>query len=448
MAGAYYQSHTEYLREIVKAQKAGAAVGIHSICSSNPFVLKAAMGQVKKDNHILLVECTSNQVNQYGGYMGLTPSQFMAYIKKMADHYQLLPGQIILGGDHLGPNVWKDEIANVAMEKAMQMVREYVLAGFEKIHLDASMKLKDDSPGPLPVEVAARRAAKLCQAAETAYQRLIPNAPPLCYVIGTEVPPPGGAQQDGDILEATTVESAKETIATIEEAFKELGLQEAYKRVIALVVQPGVEFSDRSIHHYRRAEAKALAEFIERVPDIIYEVHSTDYQTRPALRSLVEDHFAILKVGPALTFAFREAVFALEMIEKEIMAGNEREQRSNLQDVLDAEMQAYSKYWLPYSTGTSQEQRFSRRYGFSDRVRYYWNRPNAQRAINRLITNLLRQPIPLSLISQFLPDQFKEIQQGELAPLPYDMIYHKIRRVLDDYLYACGLESHPLDKVI
>lgn len=70
------------------------------------------------------------------------------------------------------------------------------------------------------------------------------------------------------------------------------------------------------VHEYHREEAQTLSRFIEAQPGLVYEAHSTDYQSREALRALVEDHFAILKVGPALTFAFREAVFALAAIEE------------------------------------------------------------------------------------------------------------------------------------
>ena len=56
---------------------------------------------------------------------------------------------------------------------------------------------------------------------------------------------------------------------------------------------------------------------IEQYDRLIFEAHSTDYQTPAALAALVRDHFAILKVGPALTFALREALWALDCIERE-----------------------------------------------------------------------------------------------------------------------------------
>ncbi len=87
---------------------------------------------------------------------------------------------------------------------------------------------------------------------------------------------------------------------------------------MALVVQPGVEFGDEFVHEYQPEPARELVHLIESYPNLVYEAHSTDYQTRQGLRDLVQDHFAILKVGPALTFAFREAIFALVNMENEL----------------------------------------------------------------------------------------------------------------------------------
>jgi tagatose-1,6-bisphosphate aldolase non-catalytic subunit AgaZ/GatZ len=56
------------LDEIVRSQKRQEARGIASICSAHPWVLKAAM----QGDGLLLIESTCNQVNQFGGYTGMT----------------------------------------------------------------------------------------------------------------------------------------------------------------------------------------------------------------------------------------------------------------------------------------------------------------------------------------------------------------------------------------
>ncbi len=201
-----------YLDQIIAAQKGGEARGIVSICSAHPWVLKAAMlGHIGP----LLVEATCNQVNQFGGYTGMTPSEFVAYVSGIAQETGFSTDQLILGGDHLGPNVWKNEPAADALEKSKTLVREYVQAGFTKIHLDASMPLGDDPEGALDVELIARRTAQLVKYAEESVE----DASRIRYIIGTDVPPPGGAQEYKQGAQITTVESARGTIDATHQAF-------------------------------------------------------------------------------------------------------------------------------------------------------------------------------------------------------------------------------------
>ena len=417
------------LDSLLTAQKRGQARGIPSICSAHPWVLQAAM---RSGADHLLIESTCNQVNQFGGYTGMTPADFVAYIHRLARENNYPADRILLGGDHLGPNVWQDEPATQAMAKSEQMVREYVAAGYSKIHLDCSMKLGDDPDGTLDVEVAARRAARLARAAEATAAQL-GRSNDLRYVIGTEVPVPGGATEHEDGVAVTAVADAHQTIEVTREAFRRASLDAAWERVIAVVVQPGVEFGDDFVLAYHPDAAAELSRFIEAYP-FIYEAHSTDYQTPEALAALVRDHFAILKVGPGLTFAFREGVFALAMMENELVSS---EKQSHIIQALDEAMLANPKYWQKYYSGDERTQAFKRKYSFSDRIRYYWPEPRVQRALNLLLDNLSRQPIPLSLISQFLPKQFDQVQSGRLHPTPQALLMHKVSEVLMTYRRAC-----------
>jgi D-tagatose-1,6-bisphosphate aldolase subunit GatZ/KbaZ len=171
-------------------------------------------------------------------------------------------------------------------------------------------------------------------------------------VIGTEVPLPGGAQEGEDELAVTKVEDAQETIELTREAFRLAGLGSAWERVIAMVVQPGVEYGDDSLHVYDRQAAAHLSRFIERFERLVFETHSTDYQTRDILRMLVGDHFAVLKVGPALTFAFREAVFALAMMETEWLSEYKAVRLSDILQILDSAMLANPVHWERCYTGS------------------------------------------------------------------------------------------------
>jgi D-tagatose-1,6-bisphosphate aldolase subunit GatZ/KbaZ len=284
----------------------------------------------------------------------------------------------------------------------------------------------------------AQRAAELAKAAEAAYSQLAAGRPAPRYIIGTEVPPPGGIQEGEEELAVTQVRDAEETIETTREAFMRLGLEAAWERVMAVVVQPGVEYGDDTIHDYVPERAADLSRFIENYNNLVYEVHSTDYQTRWALRRLVEDHFAVLKVGPALTFAFREAVFALAMMEEEMLSGRADAAPSDVRGALEAAMMENPVYWETYYLFSETAQRFARKYSFSDRSRYYWPVSSVQAALSALIANLTANPPPLSLLSQFLPVQYERIRNGTLANTPRVIMLDHIGECLDDYAYACG----------
>ncbi len=431
-----------FLDVIVRAQGRGSPFGIYSICSAHPHVLAAAMQRANQSDAPLLIEATCNQVNQYGGYTGMTPADFVAYVRDLARERDFLLERLILGGDHLGPSVWQAEPAATAMAKARELVRAYVRAGYTKIHLDASMKLGDDEAAGAPdICLAAERVAALAEAAEDAWADTPGSQTAPRYVIGTEVPPPGGIKGHESGIEVSSAGDVAQTIEVTKAEFLKRGLARGWERVIAVVVQPGVEYGDAVIHEYEPEKAQEISRFIEDYPRLVYEAHSTDYQTCPALSRMVTDHFAILKVGPALTFAFREAVFALELIEKEWLGGRSDVALSGLQTALESAMLADSRYWEPYYAGDAAAQAFARKYSLSDRCRYYWPTPPVQAALQRLLANLRAAPIPLALLSQYLPGQYERVRAGSLVNTPDAHILDKIEDVLADYACACGHEA-------
>src|ERR1700721_1853642 len=189
------------LLELLRPHKAGSGSGICSVCSSHPLVIEAALREAGRDGQYVLIEATSNQVNQFGGYTGMRPADFKAYVSGIAARAALPMDRVLLGGDHLGPNSWRAEPAAVALARSEQLVADYVAAGFRKIHLDCSMSCADD-PGALTDGVIAARAAQLCRASESAWRAGGGESP--VYVIGTEVPTPGGAAEALESLTVTT----------------------------------------------------------------------------------------------------------------------------------------------------------------------------------------------------------------------------------------------------
>lgn len=432
---------SEIFTEVITAQKSGKPEGIYSICSANKYAIKAAMRQARQDGTPLLIESTCNQVNQYGGYTGMTPEKFVRFVKDIADKSGFAFEKVILGGDHLGPNVWRNEKVEDAMEKAAVLVRDYVKAGFKKIHLDTSMRCADDNDSedlPLDDEIIAERTARLCQICEATLNENYPKEPGLVYVIGSDVPIPGGNQGKHRALKTTAATDAERTIEVTKQVFFSVGLQSAWERVIAVVVQPGIEFGNSEIIDYSHYRAQQLSELIEHHEGLVFEAHSTDYQLKESLRSMVKDHFAILKVGPWLTYAFREAVFSLAAIEYELSSFKSSIRSSQIRDVIDEVMCRDPEYWKNHYRGNRGQLAFARKYSYSDRVRYYWVNKTVSEALDRLFENLHRNQIPLALLSQYMPGQYRAVRDGSLSNTPEELVQHKIREVTGIYSYACG----------
>lgn len=425
------------LLDLVARHRQGHATGVTSICSAHPLVIEASLRHAQRTGQeLLLFEATCNQVNQDGGYTGMRPADFVAFVHGIAQRVGFDTSRIALGGDHLGPNPWTGLDASAAMDKAEVMVAAYIAAGFRKIHLDCSMACTGD-PEPLPEAEIVRRAVRLCRAAEAAWTVAGGEAP--VYVIGTEVPVPGGATEAIEGLALTTPDAALATIQAHRDAFAEAGLQDAWQRVVASVVQPGVEFDHHDVIDYDSGKAHALSEAVTNVPGLVFEAHSTDYQTRDALGALVRDHFAILKVGPGLTFALREALWALDAIEREWIAEG---QRAGLREVTLQRMREAPGYWQRYYHGEGRALATDLQYSLSDRIRYYWPDARIEQARARLFDNLRADPPPLPLISQYLPHALHAVRNGTASLDPQSLAMAHISAVLDDYHHAC--QDHDL----
>lgn len=404
--------------------------GIAAVCSAHPTALAATLAQANEDGGTALIEATCNQVNQEGGYTGLDPAGFRELVFGMADRAGFPRDRLILGGDHLGPNPWRTLPAEAALQRAEAMVAAYVAAGFEKIHLDTSMGCAGEPPG-LPDEITAARAARLAGVAEAAAARA--GTTPR-YVVGTEVPTPGGAVELLSHLEVTRPGAALATFEVHRRAFAAAGVEAAFDRVIALVVQPGVEFGHTDIAVYRPEVAASLSAVLADLP-VAFEAHSTDYQPEPALAALVRDGFAILKVGPALTFAMREALYGLDAI---ATALDPAWASVSLAAAMERAMLDDPAHWHTHYHGPPDQARVLRHYSYSDRIRYYWPTRNAGDAVGRLHAKLAGVDIPQTLVSQFLPLLHGRVAAGVLARQPDDLVMAAVQDVLRLYSRACA----------
>src|SRR5262249_23532114 len=160
------------------------------------------------------------------------------------------------------------------MARAVEMVRGYVRAGFSKIHLDASMACLGEGPA-LPDAVIAERAATMAEAAEEESRRT--GGPPPVYVIGTEVPTPGRALEAHEAISVTAPQAARDTVAIHRQSFHRHGLESAFDRIVAVVVQPGVEFGGEDVAIYDAEAARPLVAALPGLGGLVFEAHSTDY---------------------------------------------------------------------------------------------------------------------------------------------------------------------------
>lgn len=415
---------TTALLALAPARKSGQALGIPSICSAHPLVIAATFAMGRARGKPVLIEATCNQVNHEGGYTGMTPAEFRGFVLRIAADEGFDPAGLILGGDHLGPNPWTALPAAEAMAKACDMVAAYAEAGFGKIHLDASMACADD-PTPLPDATIARRNAQLAAVAEA-------HSPtPPVYIIGTEVPVPGGAWEEVEGLTPTSAEAALATARLQRDAFTAAGIEAAFARVVGLVVQPGVEFGNENVVAYNRPAARDLVACLPQLP-MLFEAHSTDYQTPQALADLVQDGFGVLKVGPGLTFALREALYGLDHIADVLFPTH-----TPLRATMEALMQAKPQYWAKYYHGTALHQHLQRHYSYSDRIRYYWTDPTALAAVADLMALFGTADIPEPLISQHLGASYGAVMQGQIAKTAPALLRAALTRALTPYFDAC-----------
>ena len=211
------------------------------------------------------------------------------------------------------------------------------------------------------------------------------------------------------------------------------------------MVQPGVEFDHHHVIDFEPERAPSSPRLIESQPHMVYEAHSTDYQTPENLRALVQRHFAILKVGPGLDV--RAARGALGARSDRARVARVAGGYSQLRPTVCAAMSADPKFWNKYYTSTGHQLELDWQYSLSDRIRYYWPVPAVDAALDRLLANLEAKPPPLTLLSQYMPAQYEAVRAGELSRSARELVLHHVNRVPQQYFAACGMPDELDDEI-
>ena len=101
-------------------------------------------------------------------------------------------------------------------------------------------------------------------------------------------------------------------------------------------------------------------------------------------------------------------------------------------------MQAEPAQWQKYYHGDADEQRLLRHYSLSDRIRYYWTKPQLNEAVQGLLAALGERPLPFGLAHQYLPDAVEACRARHEALTADNLIRHHIRAALIPYYEACA----------
>lgn len=429
----------QVIHECIELKNRGISKAIPSYCTANMTCIEAILRHYKNKDTPFLIEATSNQVNQFGGYTNMTPVDYMTSVYDIADRVGFKRERLMLAGDHLGPLPWADLNAEEAMRQAHTLVREFVLAGYEKIHLDTSIRLKDD-PQDMPDELIAERGVALYQTCMEAWKELKARnseAHPLSFIIGSEVPPAGGSK-NGEPVKVTSGKALRHTLQMYEQKFREAGIDDAWDSIVGVVVQPGVEYGSFSVRQYRREDARELCSVLKAFPHLCFEGHSTDFQFPRHLRMLAEDGVLILKVGPAITYAMREALANMCEIERIFINDNAR---SHFKEILDSVMQAYPKYWEKYYGGADNEKRIQRKFSFLDRSRYYMADQSVRNALKRLEDNINKLDMNPGIIHQYFRNQYDRLYCNNIECNFSSLIFDYIAMQLEEYDLAAERHS-------
>ena len=418
---------------LARRNRAGEPCALACVCSAHEDVLIASLGLARETGHPIVIEATSNQVNQFGGYTGMTPRDFVERVREIAFRIGTDPDLLRFGGDHLGPQAWKGEAPAQAMDKARVMVRAYVEAGFAKIHLDCSEGCAGEA-AQVDDATGAARAVALARTCE----EHAPDPSRLAYVIGTEVPPPGGVRVSDahDGIVPTSPGRARTTLGVYERAFEAAGLGQAWQRVVGLVVQPGLEFGPSGIDRFDIDSPDPLSEALRQAPHVCFEAHSTDYQHAPVYRELARRHFAFLKVGPALTFAYRQALYSLDHLRRWYRADGE--DRPDLPALMEQLMREQPGHWRNHYDGEGGALVRQLHFGHADRIRYYWPERRARAAVADLMRDLSSLRVADPVVEQYFPPEViergKALESAEVG-WPKALVHARIQAALRPYLF-------------
>ena len=390
-----------------------------SFCTSNIETIKSIIFFCHINKLPCLIECTSNQVNQEGGYTYKTPKIFVKEILALRKKIKFNPKNLFLGGDHLGPLPWAGNLNNIALKNSINLIKDYLNENFSKIHIDTSIQCKNDKY--INSEIVFKRTSKILN--NTIIQKKIKNR---FIVVGTEVPLAGSGDKKKIVI--TSNQRIKNEVFNFKKIFKKINLENNF---FGLVIEPGMKYSHSSITKPNFTNFRKKKN-ISKQNNFFYEAHSTDYQSKIILRQLVKNNFRFLKVGPELTYNYSRSLFFMENIEKEII----KNKKSNIKKIIFSSMLKNKKYWKGYYIKKKPDLFLNSKL---DRMRYYFDTKEVTNSILTLKKNInsidiksILRSMDLSNKNEFLKLRKKKLSNFDIIKLIF------ISKTLVKYYNSCG----------
>ena len=357
-----------------------------SFCTANIDVLKSIMFFCNLKKLPCLIECTSNQVNQDGGYTNKTPKKFIKEISNLRKKIKLSKNRLFIGGDHLGPLPWKKKNKQLAIKNSIKLIESFLKEKFCKIHIDTSIKCRDDKI--FNNEIIFERTKQILE--NIKIKKRINDK---FLIIGSEVPISGSGDNKRVVL--TTKKQIKNECIKFRQVLKGSKLDK--NRKFGLVVEPGMKYMHKFLKKPNLKNFSDKKIFSEK-NNFVFEAHSTDYQPFSILKKLVDNNFKFLKVGPELTYNYSRSLFFMERLEKKL-----KKKRSLIKINIINSMKKKNKYWLGYYKANKVNLFLESKL---DRMRYYLNNQKVINSINILKKNI--NTISLEKILTLIPKKQKK----------------------------------------
>ena len=352
-------------------EKIFANKALPSFCTSNLLVLERLLIFCKKNKLPALIETTSNQVNQDGGYSKNQPKSFVKKINKLAKRLKVSKKSIYYGADHLGPLPWKKNKTKLALRKSIKLFNLCVKAKYNKIHIDASIRCNEDKL--LTKKDIFNRTEYILKNLQNKK-----NFKKIFFVFGTEVPLAGG--NDKNKTNTTEIDEIIQDYNNFSKLHKSAKIQ---VKNFALVIEPGMNFKHKSVVKPNLQNFHIKKKFSKK-NNFCFEAHSTDYQKFKTLKNLVKNNFKILKVGPELTYNLIKSLLFMQDIEKKKSGKN-----SDFKNIVLKKMFANNIYFKDYFKIIGKKKLKKNIFNsYYDRARYYLYSNDVKNSIKTLKINI------------------------------------------------------------